>query len=202
MDWIFEHIWVLIAVASVIARLLMKRKQGEAGESTQPPPKEYEFEDPELAERTRKIREEIQRKIAERRGQLSQPPVLQQAQPRPAPIQRSPEATTPPMSPVNTLLEALKSKLEPVQPPSRRIAAERTAEENERQMSLLERLKEAELMKTTSQRRVAFEASLVDKESVALQQARAVLLDDLRSPQALRRAFVLREMLGPPVALR
>ena len=106
------------------------------------------------------------------------------------------------MSPVNTLLEALKSKLEPVQPPSRRIAAERTAEENERQMSLLERLKEAELMKTTSQRRVAFEASLVDKESVALQQARAVLLDDLRSPQALRRAFVLREMLGPPVALR
>jgi len=35
-----------------------------------------------------------------------------------------------------------------------------------------------------------------------LQKARTVVLDDLRSPQALRRAFVLREVLGPPVALR
>jgi hypothetical protein len=32
--------------------------------------------------------------------------------------------------------------------------------------------------------------------------ARDRILGDLRDPEALRRAFVLREVLGPPVALR
>jgi hypothetical protein len=32
--------------------------------------------------------------------------------------------------------------------------------------------------------------------------ARGNLLADLREPESLRRAFVLREVLGPPVALR
>jgi hypothetical protein len=32
--------------------------------------------------------------------------------------------------------------------------------------------------------------------------ARDRTLGDLRDPQALRRAFVLREVLGPPVGLR
>ena len=33
-------------------------------------------------------------------------------------------------------------------------------------------------------------------------QAAASVRDDLRDPQALRRAFILREILSPPVALR
>jgi hypothetical protein len=37
---------------------------------------------------------------------------------------------------------------------------------------------------------------------VQREKNRGELMDDLRDPQALRRAFVLREVLGPPVALR
>lgn len=200
-DWIFDHLWVLIAIASVVARLLMKRKADDSqhgGPSA--PAKEYEFEDPELAERTRKIREEIQRKIAERRGQHTLPPVLPQA--RPAPVVRSPEATVPPVTLPEILRDVLQPKPEPTPQPVRRAAVVNMAEEAERQAALMEKLKEAELMKAAAQRRIAFEASVADKEPAALQKARAVVLDDLRDPQALRRAFVLREVLGPPVGMR
>lgn len=203
MDWILDNIWVLIAIASVIARVVMKRKQGEDGEGTQtPPPKEYEFEDPELAERTRKIREEIQRKIAERRGQHAQPPLLPAEQTRPTPLTRSPEATQPPTTLPEILREVLQPKPVPVPPPVRQAMTVNMAEEAERQAALMEQVKEAELMKAAALRRQAFEAETADKEPAALAQARTVVLDDLRNPQALRRAFVLREVLGPPVALR
>ena len=200
MDWIFEHIWVLVAIATVIARIVMKRKEGDA--STNPParPKAIESEDPQLAERTRKIREEIQRKIAERRGQHLQPPVPLSEPPRPAAIERSPEATMPPVTLPEILREVLQPK--PVPQPARRMMTMNLAEETERQRALAEKLKEAELTKVTTQKRVVFETSIADKEPAALKQARAGLLDDMSSPQALRRAFVLREVLGPPVALR
>ena len=203
MDWIFDNIWVLIAIASVIARIVMKRRESGAAPGDQPvPPKEYEFEDPELAERTRRIREEIQRKISERRGQHNQPPVLPPVHTRPAPIERSPEATPPPITLPEIFREVMQPRPEPVPQPPRRTMTVNMAEEAERQATLMEKLKEAELMKASAQRRMAFEASTADKEPAALQQARTVVLDDLRSPQALRRAFVLREVLGPPVALR
>ncbi len=201
MDWIFDHIWVLVAIATVIARIVMKGKTGDAAEGGAPaPPKEYEFDDPELAERTRKIREEIQRKIAERRGQHTQPPVLQPAQARPAPVVRSPEATPPPLGLPEIFREVLSPK--PAPQFSSRMLTVNHAEETERQAALMEKLKEAELMKTAAQRRVAFEESTADKEPAVLVQARAGVLGDLRDPQALRRAFVLREVIGPPVSLR
>ncbi len=204
LDWIFDHIGILLAIAAVIARVLIKRKKGDTTESDQPAPaKEYEFDDPELAERTRKIREEIQRKIAERRGQNIPPPLLPQpAQVRPAAIERSPEATPPPLTLSDVFREVMPPKPEPVAPSSRRVLTSNHAEEAERQKALAEKLQEAVLMKAAAQRRVTFEESTADKEPAALQKARTVLLEDVRSPQALRRAFVLREVLGPPVALR
>ena len=202
MEWIIENIWVLVAIAAVIGRIVMKVKGGNAAGNQPAAPKEYEFEDPELAARTRKIREEIQRKIAERRGQHAQPPVLQPAQARPTPVSRSPESTTRPETLPEILREVLQPKPEPAPQVSRRLMQAHAAEELERQRALAERLKEAVQMKTSVARRVAFEESTADKAPAALQQARAGLLDDMRSPQALRRAFVLREVLGPPVALR
>lgn len=200
MDWIFDHIWVLVAIAAVIARLFGKKASGDESEGQPGKPKEYEFEDPELAERTRKIRDEIQRKIAERRGQPV-PPLVQQ--PRPAPIERSPEATTPPVNLPEIFREVMKPRSEPVAPPLlRRAMTVNMAEEAERQAALMEKLQEAKLMKEAAQRRLAFEASIADKETTVLKQARAGMQEDLRSPAALRRAFVMREILGPPVALR
>jgi hypothetical protein len=198
MDWIFDNIWVIVAIAAVIARMFGKKEQGDEAEGQ--PKKEYEFEDPELAERTRKIREEIQRKIAERRGEPVPPPIPQS---QPATIERSPEATTPPATLPEIFREVMQPRPAPVPPPLlRRAMTVNLAEEAERQAALMEKLKEAELMKAAAQRRLAFEASIADKETTELKQARAGVVEDLRSPAALRRAFVLREVLGPPVALR
>ena len=61
---------------------------------------------------------------------------------------------------------------------------------------------EAEQMKLAAQKRARYEAATADHSTTARSLARSTVLDDLRDPEALRRAFILREVLGPPVALR
>jgi hypothetical protein len=60
--------------------------------------------------------------------------------------------------------------------------------------------------RTTEDRRAAQVSAGVKTEAASrtglLTEARAGLLADLRDPTELRRAFVLREVLGPPVGLR
>ena len=205
MDWIFDNIWVVIAIAAVIAKVVQATRGQKSGASGEPPPpaKEYEFKDPELAERTRKIREEIQRKIAERRGQYTQPAAPLSPRPTITAAERSAEATTPPAGTLpNILLEVLQSKLEPVRapvPPRTLVPAEA-----ERPADLMDRLRASEAIRAAAatERRIASAAAAADREGPALQAARAAVLEDLGSPAALRRAFVLREVLGPPVALR
>lgn len=204
MNWLLDNIWVLLAIAGVVAKVLqsVRGQKPGAGDGPAEPPKEYEFEDPDLAERTRKIREEIQRKIEERRGQHMRPAVPQ-AEPEPprlAPGQSSPQATPP----VLTLPEVIREVIQPEAPPiySTRADEMRAAEEAERQAALEEQLREAEQMRAAAQRRAAFEAATADNTTIAREGARAGVLEDLRDPAALRRAFILREVLGPPVALR
>lgn len=187
MDWIFDHLQIVIAVAGAIAWWLNQRRQGQAeGEEASPP--ETAFDDPELAERTRKIREEIQRKIAERaRGYPTEQPTLPIEVPDEPPLVR--EVVVTPASPM---------------PRRSRTALEtqRQAEILEEQATLAERLREAEQMKLAAQKRARYEASITDRSDVERSLSRTTVLDDLRDPAALRRAFILREVLGPPVALR
>ena len=72
----------------------------------------------------------------------------------------------------------------------------------EQQATLAERLRRAELMKASVLKRTEFEAATADHTATARTQTRSTVLEDLRTPDALRRAFILREVLGPPVALR
>jgi hypothetical protein len=184
MDWILDHLQLLFVVGGSIAWWLNQRKQGKTGEETPPHP-ETTFDDPELAERTRKIREEIQRKIEQRaRGYAHEQPT------RPPDI----PAVPPPV------IRELKAR-QPMHASSR-IEAQRQAEILEEQAAMLEKLREAEVMKTAAQRRKAFEESTADHTDEARAAIRSTLLDDLNTPAALRRAFILREVLGPPVALR
>lgn len=184
MDWIFDHIQVLIAIAGVIAYWLNQRRQAHDGEETHT---ETTFEDPDLAERTRKIREEIQRKIAERgRGYAHEQPVRPQA-----------ESDEPP--PV--IREVVVSQPAPRRGLSQ-VEVQRQAEILEEQAALAEKLHEAELMKAAAEKRAQFEATTADHTAEARAHTRSTVLDDLREPAALRRAFILREVLGPPVALR
>lgn len=188
MDWVFDHLQFIIAAAGAIAWWLNQRRQGQAdGEETVSPP-ETTFEDPELAERTRKIREEIQRKIAERaRGYPNEQPTLPLDVPDEPPLVREVVVTQ-------------------AQPMPRRgltaLEAQRQAEILEEQATLAERLQEAEQMKLAAQKRARYEAATADHSNVARSLSRSTVLDDLRDPAALRRAFILREVLGPPVALR
>ena len=188
MDWVSDHLQFIIAVAGAIAWWLNQRRPSQAeGEETASPP-ETTFDDPELAERTRKIREEIQRKIAERaRGYPTEQPTRPLDVPGEPPLVREVVVTqAPPMS------RRSRTALE----------AERQAEILEEQATLVEKLREAEQMKIAAQKRARYEAATADHSDAARSLSRSTVLDDLRDPAALRRAFILREVLGPPVALR
>jgi hypothetical protein len=186
VDWIFKHFQLVLALAGGVAWLFKQIKGAQSGGAESPRPHaEKSFEDPELAERTRRIREEIQRKIEQRaKGYATE---------RPQPARTEP--ATPPV--VVTAAE-----LPSVRPSASRQEAQRAAEILEQQRALMEKLQEASLMKVAAEKRTEFEAATADHVPAALTQARSDILEDLHTPEALRRAFILRELLGPPVALR
>ena len=185
MDWILEHARLLFIIGGGIAWWLNQRKQAQAGEDASPK-KDATFDDPDLAERTRKIREEIQRKIEQRaRGYANEQSTLPRSVPVvPPPVIREVAVVRPPVQ------------------SAARIEAQRQAEILEQQAALMEKLREAQTMKTGAQKRIEFEAATSDHSGDARVASRVLVLDDLRSPAALRRAFILREVLGPPVCLR
>ncbi len=188
MDWVFDHLQFIIAAAGAVAWWLNQRRQGKDGAEEAPPHQEATFDDPDLAERTRKIREEIQRKIADRaRGYSEEQPTMPQAEPDEPPVVRE-----------VVILPA---------PPARRASTvhyetQRQAEILEEQATLVEKLREAQVMKAAAVKRALYEAKTADHSSEARTLSRSTVMDDLREPAALRRAFILREVLGPPVALR
>lgn len=189
IQWLLDNAWTVIIVGTVLVQMfqaIFKKKAGDADAPEAAPPKEYEFEDPELAERTRKIREEIQRKIEQRaRGYTETPP------PTPAPEPQAPppliRETVPPAAAATAYT---------------RVESQRHAEILEQQAAWEEKLREAQRMKAAIQKRTTYEAATADQSAVTLSATRNTVVGDLKSPEALRRAFILREVLGPPVALR
>jgi len=185
MKWVLENLWTLIIIAGVIAQLLqaIRGKKDGAAPDQAAPPAEYEFEDPALAERTRRIRAEIQRRIAERAGAgpmvlEAEPPPVEQELPELLPPRRQPEASAYAPAPDHRQAEIL-----------------------EQQAALAEQWAQIQAMKTGATRREAFEAR-VEAAAHPPSAARQAVVADLRDPTALRRAFILREVLGPPLALR
>ena len=191
MRWLLDNLWIVVVIAGVVAQLLKAARGQPAADETAPEPEGKTFDDPELADQTRRIREEIRRKIEERtRGGALPPPAETAAEPEP-PIQ----IELPPV-----IREILIPQV--AAPAASRAGQMRMAEEAERQNARAEQLREAEQMKAAAARRAEFEARMADAETAARTQARATVLEDLHDPAALRRAFILREVLGPPIALR
>lgn len=186
MDWVLDHLQIIIAIAGSIAWWLNKNRKG-GGEESSPQP-EASFDDPELAERTRKIREEIQRKIAERaRGYANEQPTRPHDGPAEPPVVREAAVSPTPPGP-----RASTAHYE----------AQRQAEILEQQAALAEKLQEAQVMKAAAIKRAQYEATTADQTAEVQTQTRLMVLGDLRDPATLRRAFILREVLGPPMALR
>jgi hypothetical protein len=225
MQWVFDNIQIIIIVAAVIASWLNNlrktpgggpapgRQFDDDGEPSAPPT--------EADDLTRRIQEEIRRKIAERRGETA-PDAAPPFQPEPAPpLHAEPSATEPPPVPVGPtasprtgetewdvrqrqLREELQrqaaERAAMAAPPELPASTELTEDEEDalaRQRALAERLAALEQAR---QRATATAAGLTGVGPAA----RGVrnLRGDLRDPVALRRAIVLNELLGPPAALR
>lgn len=222
MDWIFDHLQLIIVIAGSIAYWINQRAREKAGQEA-----DYDEDgvpettrrreaagetvprggDPEEEERLRRIREEIQRKIAERRGQPSAPPAMPSA-PSPArdfgerdeePVFRPAPASPPP------LLRRDEPPAPVVLTPADAFAQEASAA-LDRQRRLAEQMEELAERRRAAARaaeRAGREAVPVGASAAASSRRPAVsLAAELRDPRALRRAFVMREVLDAPVALR
>jgi hypothetical protein len=207
LKWILEHIGV-VAVA-VVFLVQIVRGLLQAAKTAQ---KRQAIPDELAAERrTREVQEQIRRQIAERRGHRSQPaaepPPLHQ--PMPPPVPRTETTQMPELfgGPLGRMLEELQKKVQP-QPAVVRSPTidKRHAGELERQQRLADELQAVEDTRRLAQRRAKHHAADLAAEAQTEPALRSVarehVLSDLRDPTSLRRAVVLREVLGPPIGLR
>ncbi len=198
LNWVFEHIpllifgFVLFSVVRAVMRAAQLSAQHKAGAS-----------ETEEQKRVREIQERIRRKIAERRGGVA--PSVPEPSPASAslpPVVR--RMTVPPLEPFGG-----PSRRVVVTETPRRVATPEPATVSEsaimaRQEQLAAQMRALEYSRANALRRaesVAQEAATAARDRDLAMQ-RAGWIADLREPQGLRRAFVLREVLGPPVALR
>ncbi|MGC4072132.1 MAG: hypothetical protein QM760_06370 [Nibricoccus sp.] len=208
MDWISEHlIQILIAVAAVIAGYINNRKKERNGEPADfdgdgiPDNRPGDFDparmDMDEAERTRRVQEEIRRKIAERRG--GQQPVPPLVAPRPV---------------AQPIPEVIKRRFEvPAAPPplpsraSQAAQAARDQEVMEQQRAMEEQMRLLEARRAEHKRQAAeiaapVTAAMAYRGAPVGKTGGAELLADLRAPGGARRAWILREVLGTPVGMK
>lgn len=185
MDLILDNLQLLLVIAGSVAYWLNQRRREKSGESADydedgipenRPTVALNADAMEEEVRTRRIQEEIRRKIEERRsGGASAPvppPLREEVAPRSAP--------QPPALDDGVLgrQRALQEQLE----------------------ALVER-RRAALAAARNDSPVTASATSAMAVGTAPPKSGA-LLRDLRNPESIRRAIILREVLGPPLALR
>ena len=208
MTWVMEHLQLLIGAAAAIAYFLNRRRGSEGEESDQQSARPSAAGSDEQAERTRRVQEEIRRKIAERRGEHPVPVDRTMSAERVPPPLRP--AQVPPLDPFGGPTRRILRKLEEaaanMEPSAEDPAAAIRAEEAARRARQAEELRELEVARETQERYAAALAAAQKKQrEKAILQAPVLQKSfraALRDPQELRRAVILREVLGPPVALR
>ena len=176
MEWVLNHIQILFLVAIAVVGILQRlKKPTEAEEARRATPTTAQ------EERTRRIQEEIRRRIMERRGLAPAAPRsdddAEESRPFPA---------APPM-----IEEIQPVRVEPPIPVAA-LADGKIAAELKRQQEMAERVRELEAAKRSRATMVA----------TAVAEPADQSLPELLSRGGLRRAVVLREILGPPVGLR
>ena len=157
------------------------------------------------AERTRRVQEEIRRKIAERRA--GAPPVLPSSRygREPAPPVVAPRPVAPAPAPWADLFERSGEPLAE-EPPTRDkvledvLARQRGLGEKMRQLDSASSAASAEAGGYSPGGAAAMRAQL--EPAMPVFPPASPWLSDLRERQGARRAIVLREILGPPVGLR
>jgi hypothetical protein len=205
VDWVFDNFQLILAIAGAIAWWLNQRAREKAGESAdydqdgvpEAPQRPLTQEEFENAERTRRIQEEIRRKIAERAG-LPVPAA-------PEVPELVPEATLRPL----TQPEVFRPQAQEVraQPPSLP-RQDPDVEVLARQRRLAEQMEELERARAEAAARAATVAAhssttlFAEKTRPRRGGAEKDFLKDLADVRSLRKAVVLREVLGTPAGLR
>lgn len=198
MKWVFENFQIVVAIVAAIAYYLTRKaRQDDA---------EREEMDPEQAERTRRVQEEIRRKIAERRGAMSETVAREVERERIPPLMRPREVepVDPFGGPMRKILREFERATQPEPSDAERAAQARAqAAEMERQARLAEELRALEAARIVEARhaREVLDRKMAPRTAVPV-FATANLRGTLRDPRELRRAVVLREILGTPVGLR
>lgn len=220
MDWILGNIPLLVFLFVIIKMIRSVLQAKEARKEQEPLGEETDDQ-----RRVREIQERIRRLAAERRERREEgeemppalPPVVTDEPP--APDRRAERAPLPPvMMPtdpfgggkVTRKLRELKRRAEArpasvaAQPKSRH--GEYDLAEVHRQEDLAERMRALEEQRALTQRRAtqlaAFRTAESNTTAGRRAEARDELLVNVREPKALRRAILLREVLGTPVGLR
>jgi methylthioribose-1-phosphate isomerase len=191
MDWILKHLAIVVFIAIGVANMLAKAKKAGA---QQPARRTI---DPDTTERTRRVQEEIRRKIAERTGRI---PVS------PPTVSPSPSAEPPARNIFQELARQMAEAKRMAEMQERAQAAaedqlQQRMEDEQKSRELAEAQHLAEVQRTL-QRQQGTVATAEADSGTTTTSVRDRLMADLREPGSLRRAWLLREILGEPVGLR
>ncbi|ACB74949.1 hypothetical protein [Opitutus terrae] len=210
MNWILEHFQIVVALVAALAYYLTKAKRSDGEEPEREVDRRPSEAEREQAERTRRIQEEIRRKIAERRGAAGD---VITAEPRPdlMPPALEPAAGIPPVDTFGGPAGRLRRELEKAaeRRSSETDEARARAAEIERQTRLAEQLRTLQAKRAAEERwaeEIAATAKAAANRRLLARAAQATTVTGwqarLRNREELRRAIVLREVLGPPVGMR
>ncbi|MFA6289313.1 MAG: hypothetical protein WC661_18170 [Opitutaceae bacterium] len=193
IDWLFKHPLIIFLIIMGVSSLIKHLKSSGEAPPPEAGPRPFGGGDDD-GERTRRLQEEIRRKIAERRGQAAPPPLPHE---EPEPLFPTPRWT-------ETVEEPSPYKLP--EPPPLVAALPAVDSVLVRQRELAEQLA---ALKVAAQQVEANRVSwAISKPAETEAQATAARAGDvyglreLRTARSLRKAMVMREVLGPPVALR
>lgn len=206
MDWIFDNLGKLAPVAIFLFYLLSAIKGG----------KKEEQEDPEAAERSRKIQEEIRRKIMERMkgnepSNASEAESYVEEETPYRQYEEEPPAYDPflPESEQRRPVRPAPSYVEPVHEvewEEQETVVETVQEDDpfERQRrSIEEQLKKAaDLKRIADEKAKSVEGKVSRHPLVSASTLGNRVKLDLQERQALRRSVILKELLDKPVGLR
>lgn len=232
VEFILNHLEILIPVAILIISGLggaTKKKAG--GSSKMPPPQQLQQREAE-ERRVREIQEEIRRKIAERTGAggavLSPKPTAQRSQSRPLQSQtrsREPQRSSqsghkeygrverPAQQEVSRKFMPEHDKQHGIPNPvghPRQQVTDWAAKVAEQERLVEEQLQQAKRLQSRLKRKDSKSDTPMGGDfpsahvdkMIPMQGTRAALLRDLRSTQGQRRAILLREILDKPIGMR
>ena len=210
LDWLVERLPIVIFLLVFVAQIGRGIWRSRQAKLPAPAAKPDELE---AQRRAREIQEAIRRKRTERGAAPAAVPV-ERREPLPLPPRPDPETTQMPEPfgrGLRRVLEELQREMTPAAPapappPLPPVVVERPAAQFDRQQKLADEMHSLAKARAYAERRATklapATAEAVQTEPALRSVARDELLDDLRSAEALRRAFVLRKLLGPPVGLR